>query len=208
MDKVALVKTLISVSPKLECELDYKSNYQLLVAVILSAQCTDKRVNKVTKRLFAVAPDTDSMLSLGEDGLKQIIKSCGFFNNKAKNIMLMTRDLVERFNGVVPDTEDELLSLAGVGEKTAGVVMAVGFGKPAFPVDTHVFRLSKRLGLADEKTPTLTMKALMREIPKELWIDAHHALIIHGRYVCKAIKPDCKNCKINGICPNFNKGNC
>lgn len=207
MDKVTLVKTLISVSPKLECELNYDSNYQLLVAVILSAQCTDKRVNEVTKCLFAVAPDPAGMLNLGEEGLKRIIKSCGFFNNKAKNIMLMTRDLVERFNGVVPDSENELLSLAGVGEKTAAVVMAVGFGKPAFPVDTHVFRLSKRLGLADEKTPTLTMKALMKEIPKELWIDAHHALIIHGRYVCKAIKPDCKNCKINWTCPNYNKGN-
>lgn len=207
MDKVALVKTLIDVSPKLESELCYESNYQLLVAVILSAQCTDKRVNEVTKRLFAVAPDPASILSLGEEGLKQIIKPCGFFNNKARNIMLMSRELVERFNGVVPDDESELLSLAGVGEKTAAVVMAVGFGKPAFPVDTHVFRLSKRLGLANEKTPTLTMKALMREIPKELWIDAHHALIKHGRYVCKAIKPDCKNCIINGICPNYNKGN-
>lgn len=201
MNKVNLVKTLIDCYNGCKCELNFASNYQLLVAVILSAQCTDKRVNMVTEQLFKVAPTPEKMIELGEENLKNIIKPCGFFNNKAENIIKATKSLLDNYGGVVPNNKEDLIKLGGVGEKTASVVMAVGFGIPAIAVDTHVFRLSKRLGLADERTPSLTMKKLEQILPKELWIDAHQSMVLHGRYVCKAQRPDCKNCKINYLCP-------
>ena len=186
--------------PNLVCELNYENNYQLLVAVILSAQCTDKRVNMVTKELFKVAPTPESMIQLGEDRLKEIIRSCGFYNAKARNIMLATKALIEKHNSEVPSTRKELVALNGVGEKTASVVLAVAFRVPAIAVDTHVFRLSSRIGFCNEKTPNDTMRRLQEIIPKELWIDYHYALVLHGRYLCKAQNPKCEMCKLKDLC--------
>lgn len=183
------------------CELEFSSTYELVVAVILSAQCTDKRVNIVTKELFKVANTPRQMLNLGESNLKQVIRPCGFFNNKAKNIIEMSRVLIQKYGGEVPCSRSELVSLAGVGEKVASVVLAVGFGIPAIAVDTHVYRLSKRLGLCDESTPTKTMQVLEKLLSKEKWIKGHFALVRHGRTFCKAIKPDCENCPIKDLCP-------
>ncbi len=202
---VDMLSTLIDYYPKNKCELNFTSVYELLVAVILSAQCTDKRVNVVTKELFAVANTPEKMIALGVDRLKEIIKPCGFFNNKAKSIMGASKSLIEKFNSQVPKSREELLSLSGVGEKTASVVLAVAFGVPAIAVDTHVFRLSKRLGLANKKSPTDTMRELERILPKEMWIDGHFALVLHGRYVCKAQKPACTECLINDRCPSYKK---
>ena len=186
--------------PNLVCELNYENNYQLLVAVILSAQCTDKRVNMVTKELFKVAPTPELMIQLGEARLKEIIRSCGFYNAKARNIMLATKALIEKHNSEVPSTRKELVALNGVGEKTASVVLAVAFRVPAIAVDTHVFRLSSRIGFCNEKTPNDTMKRLQEIIPKELWIDYHYALVLHGRYLCKAQNPKCAMCKLKDLC--------
>jgi endonuclease-3 len=159
----------------------------------------------VTRELFKYAKTPEQMLELGEERLKEIIKPCGFFNNKAKNILEASMCLVKNFNSIVPKTREELLSLSGVGEKTASVVLAVAFGVPAIAVDTHVFRLSKRLRLANKKTPTETMHALEKLLPQDMWSDGHFALVLHGRYVCKAIKPNCDECIIKEICPSFNK---
>ena len=187
------------------CELNFETNYQLLVAVILSAQCTDKRVNEVTKSLFQVAPTPEAMLKLGEEKLKKYIYSCGFYNNKAKNILSASKDLVENYSSVVPSDFDSLVSLAGVGEKTASVVMAVAFNKPAFAVDTHVYRLSKRLGLANEKDAHKTMLTLKKRISEDRWSAGHFALVLHGRYCCYARNPDCANCVLGDICKYIKK---
>ncbi len=200
-NKVEIVQKLIDNYPKDECALDYTSAYELLVAVILSAQCTDKRVNIVTKELFKVANTPEKMLNLGEKRLKEYIHSCGFYNNKAKSIISASSDILTRFNGEVPSNRQDLITLSGVGEKVASVVLAVWFKEPAIAVDTHVFRLSKRLGLADESTPTKTMHKLESVLPKSMWRDGHYALVLHGREVCKAIKPNCENCFISEICP-------
>lgn len=200
-----IIDQVIALYPGQTCELEYSSPYQLLVAVILSAQCTDKRVNQVTRELFKLAPTPQKMLELGEAKLKTAIYSCGFYNNKSKNIMLMTKDLVDRFSGLVPEEFDDLVSLAGVGEKTASVVMAVAFNKPAFAVDTHVFRLSKRLGLADEVDAHKTMLKLKKRISEDRWSSGHFALVLHGRYCCTARNPHCDECKINTICKEYNK---
>ena len=204
-DKIERVARLIDYYPKNKCELNFSTPYELLVAVILSAQCTDKRVNLVTKELFKQANTPEQMMLLGEDSLKEIIKPCGFFNNKAKSIIEASKTLIEKFESTVPKTREELMGLSGVGEKTASVVLAVAFGIPAIAVDTHVFRLSKRLGLARKKTPTETMYALEKLLPEDMWIDGHFALVLHGRYICKAIKPNCKECILQENCPTFNK---
>jgi endonuclease-3 len=175
------------------------------VAVILSAQCTDKRVNIVTKELFAVANTPEKMINLGIERLKEIIKPCGFFNNKAKSIINASASLIEKFNSIVPKTREELLSLSGVGEKTASVVLAVAFGVPAIAVDTHVFRVSNRLGLANATTVEKTQRDLEKNIPREKWIKLHYALVLHGRYVCKAIKPQCENCGLKELCKHYKK---
>lgn len=198
-----IIDRVIALYPDRECELDYSSPYQLLVAVILSAQCTDKRVNKVTSELFKVAGTPQSMLRLGEENLKKYIFSCGFYNNKAKNIMVMTKDLIENHGGIVPDNFEQLVSLAGVGEKTASVVLATAFKLPAFAVDTHVFRLSKRLGLADEVNAHKTMITLKKRISEDRWSAGHFALVLHGRYCCYARNPNCDNCAVKDICKNF-----
>lgn len=202
-DKVEIVQKLIDHYPKDACALNFTSAYELLVAVILSAQCTDKRVNIVTSELFKVANTPEKMLSLGESELKKYIHSCGFYNNKAKSIISASEDILTRFGGEVPKTREELVTLSGVGEKVASVVLSVWFKEPAIAVDTHVFRLSKRLGLANENTPDKTMLALEKLLPKDMWRDGHYAIVLHGREVCKAQKPNCKNCFISEICPKI-----
>ena len=189
-----------------KCELMFSSNYELLVAVILSAQCTDKRVNQVTSELFKEYNTPEKMITLSQDELEKKIHSCGFFHNKAKHILEASRDLIDKYGGEIPNDKKKLKNLAGVGEKTANVVLATAFGVPAIAVDTHVFRVSNRLGLANSKDVLKTQKQLERNLPKEMWIKFHYALVLHGRYVCKSQRPDCKNCKLSKVCKNFKKG--
>ena len=183
-------------------ELVYSNPFELLIAVILSAQCTDKRVNITTARLFAKAPDAQSIVDMGVDTLEQEIRDCGLFRSKAKNIMATCRTLVEEFDGEVPEDFDTLLKLPGVGRKTANVVSSVAFNRPAIAVDTHVFRISNRLKLATGETPMEVEQGLMKAIPKEKWSDAHHWLIWHGRKICKARKPLCAECPLAEVCPS------
>ena len=187
--------------PDAKCELNYSSPYQLLVAVILSAQCTDKRVNIVTNNLFKIAPTPEKMLELGETKLKTLIHSCGFYNNKAKSIISATKDIINRFNGNVPDTMQDLCSLAGVGRKTANVVLAEAFGKPAVAVDTHVHRVSKRLGLTSlNSTPEKCEQDLLKLVPLSTQSKFHIQAVWFGRYFCKSQNPQCENCKLKNIC--------
>ena len=178
----------------------YRSPYELLVAVILSAQCTDERVNKVTAVLFEKYDTPQKMVTLSQTELEKYIFSCGFYRMKAEHILSASRDIMERFNGNVPDRVETLMTLAGVGRKTANVVYSVAFGGDAIAVDTHVFRVSNRLGLAKGKTPDEVEKGLRRAIPKKDWSRAHHWLIWHGRKVCHSQKPDCENCALAALC--------
>lgn len=187
-----------------ECELIFNSNYELLVAVILSAQCTDKRVNIVTHELFKEYNTPQKMISLSQAELEQKIHACGFFHNKAKHILECSRELVEKFSGEVPSNKEELKSLAGVGEKTANVVLATAFKIPAIAVDTHVFRVSNRLGIANASTVQKVQKQLEKRIPKELWASSHYAFVLHGRYVCKSQRPNCDGCELAKMC-KYNK---
>ena len=191
--------------PRAECELRFATPYQLLVAVILSAQCTDKRVNLVTEKLFAKCPDPHSILSLGQEGLEREIKSCGFYHNKAKNILAATEMLLSEFGGEVPRDRDALERLPGVGRKTANVVYAVAFGGDAIAVDTHVFRLSHRLGLSEATTPRGVEEDLSSRFPQEAWSHLHHLLIHHGRYVCKAQSPACGECLLTSACKYYSE---
>ena len=189
------------VNPK--CELEFNSNYELLVAVILSAQCTDKRVNLVTKELFKEYNTPFIMITLSQEELEHKIRSCGFFHNKAKHILEASHDIVDRFGGEVPKEKKDLLSLAGVGEKTANVVVSMAFKTPAIAVDTHVFRVSNRLGLANSKDVFKTQKQLEKTIPKDKWIKFHYALVLHGRYVCKSQRPNCNECGLKDLCKYY-----
>jgi endonuclease III len=181
-------------------ELVYTNHFQLLISVILSAQTTDVAVNKATKSLFKKISSPESLLILGEEKLKSKIKSIGLYNNKAKNIIKCCTRLIERFNSTVPANRKDLESLPGVGSKTAGVVLNIAFNKVTIPVDTHVFRISNRIGLAKTKTPEQTEAALLKIVPDWVKIRAHHLLILHGRYTCKAKKPLCETCVINHHC--------
>ncbi len=183
-------------------ELHFSNPFELLIAVILSAQCTDKRVNITTARLFKKAATPAAIVALGLSGLEEEIKDCGLFRNKAKNIMATCRTLVEEFGGEVPSDYDTLLKLPGVGRKTANVVTSVAFGRPAIAVDTHVFRIANRLKLAVGETPLAVEKGLMKVIPREKWSAAHHWLIYHGRRVCKANRPLCGECPLADVCPS------
>lgn len=183
--------------------LNFSTSYELLVAVILSAQCRDERVNSVTEGLFLKANTPIKMLELGESSLSEIIKPCGLFRNKSANIIKASSELIERFNGQVPSTFDELISLSGVGRKTANVVLSVGFGVPAIAVDTHVFRVSNRLGLANGKTPLDVENRLMKIFRKENWLKLHHQLIFHGRQVCMSQSPKCEICMMNDFCLHY-----
>ncbi|MDP2691996.1 MAG: endonuclease III [bacterium] len=181
--------------------LKHDSVYQLLVSVILSAQCTDERVNKVTPMLFSDCPGPQKVLDLGIKGLIPYIFSCGYYNAKARNIIGMTRQLLDQYEGEVPEDFDELVKLSGVGEKTAGVVLAQAFKVPAFPVDTHIFRLAHRLGLSDKRDPNKVSTDLKALFPKNRWIDLHLQMILHGRTLCTARKPKCGECPLLKVCP-------
>lgn len=190
--------------PVAESELNFENPYQLIVAVILSAQCTDKRVNMTTPALFERYPDAEALSKATVEDIYELIKSISYPNNKSKNLLGMAKVLMSDFNGVVPDDVDKLQTLPGVGRKTANVVASVAFNKPAMAVDTHVFRVSARIGLTkNAKNPLETEKQLVKYIPESVIPKAHHWLILHGRYVCKARKPECEKCGINTICEYF-----
>lgn len=192
--------------PVAETELHYENPYQLLVAVILSAQCTDKRVNLITPPLFEAFPTPQALAEASVDEIFEYIKSCSYPNNKSRSLSGMAKKLVDEFGGVVPSDLDSLTSLPGVGRKTANVIMSVVYNKATMAVDTHVFRVSERIGLTtNSKTPLATEKALMKNIPEELIPKAHHWLILHGRYVCKARRPDCLNCGLTSVCRYYQK---
>ena len=181
-------------------ELEYGSNFELLIAVLLSAQATDVSVNKVTKNLYPKANTPEQMLALGEKGVKQYIKSIGLFNSKAKNIIATCRILVDQHNSQVPEDRAALEALPGVGRKTANVVLNVAFGHPTIAVDTHIFRVSNRTGIAPGKDVLMVEKKLLKFVPDEFKLDAHHWLILHGRYTCIARKPRCGSCVIEDLC--------
>ena len=184
--------------------LKFQTPYELLVAVILSAQCTDERVNKVTAELFQVSDTPQEMVSLTQEELEKIIYPCGFYHNKAAHILSASRDILEKFGGQVPDNLEDLRTLAGVGRKTANVVYSVAFGGAAIAVDTHVFRVANRTGLAKGTTPEKVEEGLMQVIPKENWAKAHHWLIWHGRKVCHSQRPACSACTLAAWCEFFN----
>ena len=198
-----LFEQLAIAIPKPTTELVYSSHFELLVAVVLSAQATDKSVNKATQQLFAVANTPEEILALGEEGLKNYIKTIGLFNTKAAHIMALCKQLLERHNGEVPNTRIELEKLAGVGRKTANVILNTAFGEPTIAVDTHIFRVANRIGLAHAKTVLAVENELVRVIPEKFKHDAHHLLILHGRYTCMARKPLCERCIISGYCEFF-----
>lgn len=194
--------------PVADTELNYENPYQLLVAVILSAQCTDKRINQITPALFNAYPTPESMANSTIDDIFSYIKSVSYPNNKARNLHGMSRTLVEEFNSEVPSDLTDLLKIPGVGRKTANVIRSVIFGQSAMAVDTHVFRVSERIGLTTKsKNPRQTEETLVRYIPSELIGKAHHWLILHGRYVCKARRPDCLNCGLTEMCRYYQKNN-
>ena len=198
--RIELFRRLRAANPAPTTELEYASTFQLLIAVILSAQATDKSVNLATRRLFADAPTPQAMLALGEDGLAQYINRIGLYRNKAKNVIATCARLLEQHGGEVPHDREALEALPGVGRKTANVVLNTAFGEATIAVDTHIFRLANRLRLAPGKTPLTVEKALLKRIPAEFLQDAHHWLILHGRYVCKARKPECWRCELTDLC--------
>ncbi|MEJ2577291.1 MAG: endonuclease III [Gammaproteobacteria bacterium] len=195
-----IFERLRAANPHPTTELNYRSPFELLVAVILSAQATDKGVNKATAGLFAVADHPQAILDLGEAGLKAHIRTIGLFNSKARNLMATCRTLVDRHGGEVPRRREELEALPGVGRKTANVVLNTAFGQPTVAVDTHIFRVANRTGIARGKTPLEVERGLMRLVPHEFLHDAHHWLILHGRYVCVARRPRCGACLIEDLC--------
>lgn len=199
-DKQAALAVLAQLYPDAKPALIYSTPYELLVAVILSAQCTDERVNKVTAVLFERYSTPQAMITLSQAELERYIFSCGFYRMKAEHILSASRDIIEKYGGEVPDTVEALMGLAGVGKKTANVVYSVAFGGAAIAVDTHVFRVSNRLGLAKGKTPEEVEKGLNKAIPKEDWAKAHHWLIYHGRRVCHSRNPQCENCTLRSVC--------
>jgi len=195
-----IFERLRAANPAPTTELVYRTPFELLVAVILSAQATDRSVNLATARLFAVADTPAAMLALGEDGLKEHIRTIGLFNSKAKNVLETCRLLIERHEGAVPRDRQALEALPGVGRKTANVVLNTAFGAPTMAVDTHIFRVANRTGLAKGRTPLAVEKGLLRHVPPEFLKDAHHWLILHGRYVCQARRPRCDACAIADLC--------
>lgn len=207
MDKTGLlIERIKKEYPDPQCELKFGSPFQLLVAVVLSAQCTDKRVNQVTEKMFKKYSTPKDFVDIDINVLENEIKSCGFYHNKAKAIKSLSEDIVNKFGGKVPSKKEDLKTLSGVGEKTANVVISMAFGTPAIAVDTHVFRVSNRLGLANSNTPEKTQAQLENKLPKEFWTRAHYSLVLHGRYVCKAIKPRCEICNLKEFC-EFYKNN-
>jgi endonuclease-3 len=202
--RILFFQTLKNANPEPKTELIYESTFELLVAVILSAQATDISVNKATKILFATANTPEKITRLGEAGLKQHIKTIGLYNSKAKNIIQTCKILVEKHDSIVPNERYQLESLPGVGRKTANVVLNTAFRQIAMAVDTHIFRISNRTGLAPGKTVLEVEKKLLKRVPKNFLLDAHHWLILHGRYICTARNPKCSQCSVEKIC-NFKK---
>ena len=198
--RAEIFRRLREANPKPATELEYRTPFQLLIAVMLSAQATDVGVNKATRRLFPVAGTPQAMLALGEHGLKRYISTIGLYNAKSKNVLATCALLIERHGGEVPRTRAELEALPGVGRKTANVVLNTAFGQPTIAVDTHIFRVANRTGLAPGKTVRAVEDKLEKVVPAEFKRDAHHWLILHGRYVCKARKPDCPQCIIRDLC--------
>lgn len=199
-DVEAFFERLAADNPEPVTELEYSSPYELLVAVTLSAQATDVGVNKATRKLFPVANTPAAIAALGIDGLTRYIRTIGLFNSKAKNIIAMAHLLLEQHQGEVPRTREELEALPGVGRKTANVVLNVAFGEPTMAVDTHIFRVSNRTRIAPGKTPLAVEKGLLARIPEPFRVHAHHWLILHGRYLCKARKPECWRCPVADVC--------
>ncbi|AID45277.1 endonuclease III [Candidatus Arthromitus sp. SFB-mouse-Japan] len=202
-----IVDKLIESYPDARCELEYKSPFQLLIATVLSAQTTDKKVNEVTKNLFIEYPRLEDFLKLDEKELQDKIKSIGLYRMKSKNIINLCRILEERFDSEVPRTRDELITLPGVGRKTANVVISNCFGVQAFAVDVHVFRVSNRIGIANSPTPEKTELDLMKNIDENLWTICHHTIIFHGRRCCTSRKPNCGECKISEYCKYYKQNN-
>ena len=198
--RVELFERLAALNPNPTTELEFRNPFELLVAVILSAQATDVGVNKATKLLFPAAPTPAEMHALGVEGLKRYIATIGLFNTKAKNVIETCRILVERYGGEVPRDRDALEALPGVGRKTANVVLNTAFGEATMAVDTHIFRVANRTGLARGATPLAVEQKLLKNVPAPFLRNAHHWLLLHGRYVCKARKPDCPNCVIRDLC--------
>ncbi|MFO1463016.1 MAG: endonuclease III [bacterium] len=198
-----ILQALRRLYPEARCGLDYGSPFELLIATILSAQCTDKRVNLVTPALFKQADTPEKLLQLGEKGLVARIKTCGLYQAKAKNILATCQKLVREFHGEVPRELETLTTLPGVGRKTANVVMSNAFGVPAIAVDTHVFRVARRLGLAKGKNPHQVELELQKVLPKQDWSEAHHLLIAHGRGLCSARSPQCEACPLRSLCLHY-----
>ncbi|MFZ4524392.1 MAG: endonuclease III [Chlorobium sp.] len=199
--KIAFLnETLGAKYPDPKSELHYESPFQLLVATIMAAQATDRQVNIITRELFRQAPDAESLSRMELDEVKSFVRSINYFNNKAKNILAVSRILIEQYQGEVPETREELERLPGVGRKTANVVLGNAFGQPVMPVDTHVHRVSNRIGLVTTRKPEETEKELMKIIPEAWVITFHHYLLLHGRYTCKAKRPQCTGCAVLSIC--------
>jgi endonuclease-3 len=199
-----VLKKLYEMYPDAECELVHTSAFELLIATVLSAQTTDKKVNQVTSKLFLEYNTPEDFLELTQEELEIKIKEIGLYKSKAKHILSLCKALIINFNSKVPETMEELISLDGVGRKTANVVMSNAFNIPAFAVDTHVFRVSNRIGIAEGKDVLQVEEQLMKKVPKELWILTHHTLIFHGRRTCKAVKPNCEICDISDYCKYYN----
>ena len=200
-DVDTLFARLRAANPAPRSELHYRNPFELLVAVVLSAQATDTSVNKVTPALFAAAPDARAMAALGAEGIAAHIRSIGLYRTKANNVAALSALLLQRHDGQVPGTRDALEALPGVGRKTANVVLNIAFGEPTLAVDTHIFRVANRLGLAPGKTPLEVERGLLAVVPARDLHDAHHWLILHGRYVCKARRPECWRCALSDLCP-------
>ena len=202
LDKMKIIREYFDeLLPSASCELNYNSDYGFLLAVMLSAQCTDKKVNIVTEKLFSKYKTLSELNDAPLEEIEEFLKPLGLFKNKAKNLKEITNDLLNKFNGVVPSSKEDLMSLKGVGNKTSNVVRIELFKIPEFPVDTHVFRVSKRLGLAAEEDDVYEVESKLKEIfPSDSWILLHHQFIHFGRYYCKAKSPSCLNCKLRGIC--------
>ncbi len=201
----AIFSRLAQMTPEPKSELEHGNPYTLLVAVVLSAQATDVGVNKATPALFAAADTPAKMVTLGEDKVRELIKTIGLYRNKAKNVIALSQMLIDQHGGSVPNSREALEQLPGVGRKTANVMLNVAFGEPTIAVDTHIFRIGNRTGLAPGKTPLAVEQALERVVPDAFKLHAHHWLILHGRYVCKARKPACGNCVIRDLCKSDEK---
>lgn len=206
MEVNEILDILTELYPQAACALEHRNAFELLIATILSAQCTDVRVNQITQRLFAVAATPEEMLAQGVEGVKALIHGCGLHNNKAANIIATCQVLVEQYGGEVPGNREDLEALPGVGRKTANVVLSNAFNIPAIAVDTHVFRVANRIGLSKAANPRKTEEQLMAAIPRQRWSHAHHLLIFHGRNLCKARKPQCEQCPLAPNCTFFGGG--